>query len=72
MKAIEALELGKACGLDDVRSAMENISIHSANLFTYGAIVCEIGELAVDFCRLWDLGGSLDMPIVDAIELMNS
>lgn len=72
MKAIEALELGRDCGLDDVRSSMENISIHSSNLFPHGTIVYEIGELAVDFCRLWDLGGSLDMSIVDAIELMKS
>jgi len=72
MKAIEALELGKDCGLDDVLFAMFNVELHSANLFCYDEIDSELKELSTDFNRLWALGGNLEMSIDDAIELMNS
>ena len=72
MKAIEALELGKDCGLDTVWSALENINVHATNLFPHNEITHEITELIIDFNRLWDLRGYPEMSIEDAIELMEA
>lgn len=72
MKLLASLELGRDCGLYDVRSALENIDIHASNIFPHKELVYELTELTADSTYLFDMGGSLGMSIVDAIELMRS
>lgn len=45
MKLIDALELGKDCGLATVGEAVLNIDFHSSNLFSYSEIEEELSEL---------------------------
>ena len=70
MKLLNALEIGLDCELTDVSEAMMNIEIHAPSLFAYSELANELDEMCSDFDRLVECGGSLDMPIDDAIELM--
>ena len=48
MKLSEALEIADICGLETKAEAVNNIIIHSVNLFMYEEINKEIGELVDD------------------------
>jgi len=48
MKLKEAIELGKALGLKTPEEAINNVLIHSLNLFKYEDIPEELHELVTD------------------------
>lgn len=48
MKVKEAIELGKACGLETIKECIINIEIHSPSLFAYTKINEELNELYED------------------------
>ncbi|RLG42533.1 MAG: hypothetical protein DRO05_00895 [Thermoproteota archaeon] len=48
MKLKEAIELGKALGLKTPEEAVNNVLIHSLNLFKYEDIPKELHELVMD------------------------
>ena len=45
MKLLEAIRIGKACGLTTLGECFENIRLHSTNLFSYNKIGDELSEL---------------------------
>lgn len=45
MKLLEAIRIGKACGLITVGECFENVRLHSTNLFNYNKIGDELSEL---------------------------
>lgn len=49
MKLVEALELGRDCGLETVGECLLNVNIHQLSLFSVGDTVKEIGELVVEY-----------------------
>ncbi|RLG42593.1 MAG: hypothetical protein DRO05_00520 [Thermoproteota archaeon] len=48
MKLKEAIELGKALGLETPEEAINNVLMHSLNLFKYEDIPKELRELIAD------------------------
>jgi hypothetical protein len=45
MKIKECVKMAKACGLETMSEAVNNIRIHSTNLFVYEEIAAELNEL---------------------------
>ena len=72
MKLLNALEIGLNCELTDVAEAILNIELHAPSLFVYSEMAKEIDEMYAEFHDLVKLGGGMEMPVAEAIELMNS
>ena len=51
MKLKKCIEIGKECGLTTVGECIDNINIHSMNLFEYTKIDKELNELYVDLAK---------------------
>jgi hypothetical protein len=48
MKLTKALVIGRACDLETTAECVNNILLHTANLFVYGDIEDEVRELKID------------------------
>ena len=48
MKLKQAVEMGLECGLGTIEEAIENVVIHSLNLFPYSEFNKQIDELLID------------------------
>ena len=56
MKLINALELGKECGLKNVSSSLLNVEHYAMNMFVYSEINKEFKELVEEYNNLYKKG----------------
>ena len=52
----ECIEIGKECGLTDLRECFNNIDIHSTMLFKYEEINKELNDLIDDIEQKYSIG----------------
>lgn len=55
MKLVEAIDIGKACGLDSIEECVDNIVIHAGSFFAYSEMNKELDELISEYDNLPDV-----------------
>lgn len=68
MNLLKCIEIGKECGMTNLRECFNNISFHSTMLFAYEDINDELNELIKEIEQKYGIGNLTDLEFYDYLE----